>query len=495
MQDKFTIKKLLSQSFIYWVGIMFSKAIGFIMIPYYTHNLAPDQYGVLEIVVLTVDVISLVAGMQLTAGLAKYYEEGVTEKDRKIVVSTSFILITILCFVVFGTLLFFSSYISLMVFKSVDEQTLFKYVFITAFFNMTSQIPLFYLRILEKARLFLMITLSQVILNVSLTIYFVSKLHLGVTGIVLSNAIVWGGIFLILGSRLIINVGIGLDRSLAKKLVHYSLPLIPGVLALFVMNYSDRFILNYYLPLEQVGIYALAYKFGFLITVIIIEPFALVWTAKMFNIYSQPDSQITLNRILVGFGFTLSTFALVISYFSKEVVYIASPESYHDAARVIPFIVSGYFFYGLLRIIYTPLYARKKTGTISKINVVAALTNFGLNILLIPIIGIFGAALSTYISFMVMILIGYYVSTKVLLFRWEINKIIKVFALMTIFTLIGMLIDTGNMIFDVSLKIVGIFVYLAFIYLAKVFDLNEIKMVMHGIYELSIVKKLVANIK
>jgi len=87
------LKKTFGHAGIYAVGVILNRAVSFLMLPVYTRYLLPADYGVMEILELTVDIVSIVTGMGILQGLFKFYYEVENEKDRKGVVSTIFIMI------------------------------------------------------------------------------------------------------------------------------------------------------------------------------------------------------------------------------------------------------------------------------------------------------------------------------------------------------------------------------------------------------------------
>lgn len=441
------LKKLVSHSAVYWLAIMLSKMIGFLLIPLYTRYLEPADYGVLEMLVLTVDVLSLVLGLQLIHAVAKYHDAAETVAEKKKVISTSIIIVATLAVFFYASLSFFADSVSLLIFDSADFSYLFQITFITSIFGIITQIPLLYLRIQDRSKLFVIITLVQVLLTVSLTIWMVVFLEMSVFGVLLANAIVSGVVCLVLLYSTMASVGVKYDAGIAKEMAIYSAPLIPGVIGLFVLNSSDRFFLNEMTSLDQVGLYAIGYKFGFLISPLLIGPFLLVWSAKMFEVYRHPDRDEVLNKVLAGLGFMLVFSALGLSLFIDEILHVMTTPQYHAAAVVVPFIAFAYVMSGLARVMATPLYAEKKTGAIGYIHSSAAVVCLILNYVLIQVYGIVGAAVATLLSFLYICIATFVVSQRLSTVRWDWLGIVKLVVIAVIF------IGFGNMIVFESLPL------------------------------------------
>src|SRR5688500_15807481 len=70
------------QTLIYGLGLILGKGVGLLMLPVYTRFLTPADYGVLELVEMTLELISIAAGAQLALGIFRYYHKAQTEQEK-----------------------------------------------------------------------------------------------------------------------------------------------------------------------------------------------------------------------------------------------------------------------------------------------------------------------------------------------------------------------------------------------------------------------------
>jgi len=449
--------------------------IGFFLIPLYTRYLHPAEYGTLELLVLTVDIISLFIGLQLTTAITRYYNsaEGASNKNK--VVSTAIILLLIVGGLVFSTLIVFSDNVSNIVFNHSEHGTLFQIVFAAAFFGILMQIPLLLLRIHDKSKQFVVIMLSQVLLTVGLTIYFVVELELGILGIVSANAIVTILLCSYLLAVTLAKIGFKFSYHYTRKMVIYSAPLVPAVIGMFVLHSSDRFFLNSYSTLEELGIYALAYKFGFLLAPLLIAPFGLVWGPKMFEIYRLENSHEILHKVFCGYAFLAITAFFALSLFISEILAIMTTPQYYLAANLVPVIALAYALNAINRLIMTPFYTEDKTSYIGVINSSAAIACIILNILLIKPFGAMGAAVATLLSFSFILAMNAYFSTKISSVRWPWSSLFKIIVITIIFLIIGGVIKIDNLALSIAFKSAIFIAFLISIYLSNYFDKGDVK--------------------
>ncbi len=468
--SEFTIGKLAKQSTIYWAGTMLAKLIGFLLIPFYTRYLTPSDYGILELLVLTVDVISLLIGLQLIHAISKYYHAETSIKEKNSVVSTALIIVMVIAIASFGVLNIYSDWFASNILDDINKKSYFTVVFVASIFGIINHIPLLYLRITEKSTKFIVIVLLQLFFTVSLTIYLVAVEGMSVFGVILSNAIVSGVIFVYLVFDLIRAIGIRFSEIIAKKLFVYSLPLVPGVIGMFIINSSDRYFLKIYSTIDQVGIYAVAYKFGYLINSLIIGPFNMVWAPKMFEFFGKPDQDKVINKIFLWMTFVLVVTALFISLYIKEVLMIMTPVKFHTAGQVVPLILFAYVLNGMNRLVYSPLYIEKSTVAIGVINMFAAMLCLLLNFILIPSFGIYGAAISTIAAFGSILILGVAVTKYKKLMKWEFRGIAKIFFLALTCGIIGEFVNTRYLFFEILMKTLLFFTFIYAVYHANIFE-------------------------
>ena len=81
----------VKHSFIYGVGGVLVKMVGFLLLPFYTHYLSPVDYGVLEVLDVTMSLLGMFLNMGITAALLRYYGAAQTEEERRKVVGTIFV--------------------------------------------------------------------------------------------------------------------------------------------------------------------------------------------------------------------------------------------------------------------------------------------------------------------------------------------------------------------------------------------------------------------
>ena len=181
-----------------------------------------------------------------------------------------------------------------------------------------------------------------------------------------------------------------------KKMLEFSLPLIPSSIAVILAMYVDRLIIKEYLSFEEVGLYAVAAKIAGIINLLIIGVQNSI-TPLIYSRYKETDTPIHLNKIYNSFLLMSFAIILVLALFSKYFVLFFGGENYLAASSIIPILASAFVFSSMY-LFFPGLSIAKKTGTISIINIIFAAVNLALNYYLIPKFGIKGAAFATCLS-------------------------------------------------------------------------------------------------
>ena len=164
------LKNLAKHSILYGLSDILSRAIGFVLIPLYTHYLTPSDYGTLELLDLTSYIIGLFLAMGIAQSVVRFYYEFESKEKRHQVISVALISLWIVSAIVLAILFFNSRFISNLVFKSGDYYHMFNIIFITMVVGLSNEIPLTVLRIEEKSGLYVIISISKLTISLTLNI-------------------------------------------------------------------------------------------------------------------------------------------------------------------------------------------------------------------------------------------------------------------------------------------------------------------------------------
>jgi len=387
--------KLFSHSAIYFLGNLIRYAASFLMLPIYTNYLSPGEYGVIELLVLAVDVVAIAVGMRLGQGVFKYYSEQNTAEEKKSVVNSALLIAIITNVIgVFFVCVFASFYFDFLDtdMLSVRHIQLFSF---SLLFGTIIEIYLLYLRVEQKPVIFVSFNVLKLILQISFNVYFIVYLEEGVIGVIKATVLSSGVsafIALILWNRI---VGLSLDFSFSKKLIGYSWPILVAEIGMFLIMYLDRFFLKELIGHDSVGIYALASRFSILIIIFGFSPFQAIWDSEKYKVQKSPDAQKKFRDVFLLLNIILIFSALSISLYVEEIIQLMTNESFWQAISILPIMAIGMYFHALTMFVNFGILFKEKTLDLTKASFMSVLVSLILNYTLIPVMGVYGAATAT----------------------------------------------------------------------------------------------------
>jgi len=416
----------LKHSSIYALGNIATRVGSFLLLPLYTRHLSVPDYGALELFYVVSGVVSSLLSAGLAHATLRFYFEYDDNKERNKVV-TSCLISTVIYAVPFVAILsHWNVPLAKFVFGDASLAKGFYLVFSILIFELMRQIGLAYFRAREYSTMYVAVCLLQLVLQVGCNVYTVGFRNWGVIGILKGNLVsIFAGWALVM-FVVVRECGIAFDFNKMKKILNYSYPFLLTAIIGVILSNLDRIILRAFFSLREVGLYALAFKFGSLVQELIIEPFNRSFGAHRFKIMNQENSKQVLVNILTQFILMLTFVGLGISLISHDVIRLMTDPSYWEAYHVIPFVVLAFIMQGAGYSFQTGILYEKKTHNIITINVLSAAFNVLFYLFLIPWLGIYGAALSVMGKSLVESVFTYVVSQRCYPIPYEIGKALKI---------------------------------------------------------------------
>ena len=385
-------KSLVKNIFIFAIGNVGSKMLQFLLLPFYTRVLSSEQYGTVDVLQSISTLLLPILSLTIYDAVFRFAMDGATKKEDAFSVGMLTVsagtVVLLLCGAVLPLFFGYRSYIWLIILYTIAQM----------FRSVTSQ----YIRAIGKVKLFTIDNMFQTLMILLCNILFLVVFHWGIEGYILGY--IFGNFcsffFVFFVQRLwryIKYTGIG--KGLFSTMCRFSAPLIPNAVCWWLTTMIGRLMVTAYLGADANGLFAVAFKVPTIVT-ILVGIFLQAWQisanteceSKDFNEY---NSQIF--HILQVLTFLLSSFLILIS---KLLVRILD-SSYYDAWEYIPPMMVGICFYTFAQFLGALYTASKKTVMAFVTNLVTAIVNIVGNVVLLPRLGVMGAALSLAISYLV----------------------------------------------------------------------------------------------
>jgi O-antigen/teichoic acid export membrane protein len=419
------LKRLFKESLIYGLSRYISKFIGIFLLPLYTAVLTPEDYGILDLLNTIAIISSLLIVSGTDSALGYYYYRKEHFHERPEMISSALWLRLIFAVVVFIIIFFISPFISNLLFGR--DYSLFVIIAgITIVFDSLFNFLFNLLRFEIRPWLFTIISSGGILLQILFTVYYILVLKKGVYGALAANAIAYGFFFIITIIYVFRRYGLKFSPLWFKKILGYGFPLIGTGIAVWILNSSDRYFLAHYADLSSVGIYSVGAKLaGFL--GMIAGAFQLAWGPFATDIqYHDRAKEIYAKVFLIYFIINIIG-VFLISMHSIDILKVFTQPSYYSAKAVVPFLClstiiwSGYF------IVVVGIYLTKKMQHTIWITIGAAAANIVLNFILVPRLGVIGAAFSIMIANLIIFVLTLAVSQRYYEIQYSYKKVLYIF--------------------------------------------------------------------
>lgn len=404
--------KLVKSTAILGIGAIFSKGLVFLMIPFFSRWLSVDDYGSFDL--YSTYITLLIPFMTLSSGEAVFRFLIDTEKTQE---KKTFITNGLLIFAVGNavTVAFAMSYF-------VQASSTVAIPFCCFLFSEAlNQFSMTYLRgIKQLTRYTICNILSMVGIAVFVTL-FVKILSLGLPGMLYGYAMGYliSSIFALATTGFHTFVSLKtISGTTIKQLVGYSAPLIPNAISWWIINASDRTIINMFLGSVSNGIYAIAYKVPSLCTTLF-NVFNISWQENVITSMNDEDREAYFTKVFTNMTAILLSICICILSVDFILFHYIFADKYFEGMQYTPILITSCIFTVIAQFfggIFIGLKETKYTGSTS---VMAAVINIATHLLLIKRIGLYAAALSTIISFACLCIVRYFIIRKRFAFRFD----------------------------------------------------------------------------
>lgn len=407
---------------IYSISVFASRLAGFVLLPVYTRYLTPSDYGVLELLELTSFIFGTLIGMRFGDSLFYYYSAANTRASKDNIVGTAFLGAFLAGCV--ALLLGWASapYLAVLVLGSSEYTLFFRLVFVSMSFSFLQEVGLCYMRVLDRPGAYVIASLSRLILNILLSVTLLVYVGMGLA------AVLWGGLItsavvsIWLALYSLRGISLSIDTGLCFRMLRYSLPLALGGLAMFVINFGDRFILSQWVSLAEIGIYALAYKMGMLISYVQM-PFDIYWRSQVFSLIRRDDGEIIYVRTCTYLALTLTFLAVLLTLFIEPLLRIMVGPDFFAAAAFVPWIAAAYVIRTIAAHFRTIFLTEDRTEKEAQVTWTGALFCLAAYTVLIPLFRLWGAVAATSLAFSVMFVFSFWKAQRVRLFTFEYRRL------------------------------------------------------------------------
>ena len=419
-------KQLAKNTLIIFLGKVCTQLISFFLIPLYTSYLATNEYGIVDLVQTYVTLLVPIITMELEMSIFRYLVDSRTDsKNTKKLISNNFYILR------FCLLLFLVLYLGVCFFIDIPYKWIILVdIIVCVLSGNFLQISRGLGKITDFSISCILTGLTTVVSNIILICFVGLKAEGMIISMALANGIC--SLYLFIRLKLYKYIDFKLvDKKLIKDMYKYSLPLVPNGISWWIVNISDRTIISFILGAGANGLYAISNKF----------PTVISSLTGVFNLSWSESAALHINSEDRDEFFTDITNTVIKLFTALGIGMIACMpfvfpimvnKQYADAYNYIPFLVLATVF-NVVICLYSQVYlAKKLSKQVATTAIIGAIINIVVNVLLIKPLGIYAAALSTTISYFVMMVYRHIDLKKYINIKIETSLIIKTIIMFTI---------------------------------------------------------------
>lgn len=438
--------KIFVENFlVYGIGGVISKLIPIVMLPIIALIMPNISYfGISDMsnTATSFGCALAVIGMY-DAMYRMFFEKNDTEYKRQ-VCSTTMVFTAITSLVVTIIMILFKDLIAKVFFKDVGYSYLVYITAVTTLVSATNQIVSAPTRMQNKKKIFLVTNTISPILSYAVSIPLIL---LGHYIIALPVAALIAGATMEVSFWLLNRKWFDtklFNKSILKQLLAIAIPLFPNFLIYWVFNSSDRLMITSILNVSAEGVYSIGSKLGHA-SQLIYTAFAGGWQYFAFSTMKEKDQIGTNSKVFEYLGaisFFCSVFVFALSKTIYQVFFVGD---YVSGYIVAPYLFIAPLLQMLFQVAANQFLVIKKTWPNMFILMGGAIVNVVLNLVLIPQIGIEGAAIATLIGYVCSDVVCCIVLSKMKLMIVS-RRFIFISIVMVVFVLIWRFITINNVI-------------------------------------------------
>lgn len=416
----------------YFIAKVTNAISGFVGIAVYTQLLIPKEYGAYVLTLTTVSFVYVFAFSWIWYVIWRYFERYKNTQNLSLFLSTIIYTAVIIFFVI--------AFIWYMV--SIFSKTLFEQEFIQVLrlgiLVIGTQVGYtIVLSILQASRQSFKYSLYTIIHTVGtllLAVILIRFLSLRAEAILLASAILMGGIFILEMFQVSKTWQLSIQHfsvNLLKKVSSFGSPQIGISIGAIVLSIFDRYAIGFFRGPEYVGIYSAGYTIADMsiqlpLSILTVTTVPII--VQTFENNGKNEAQLILEKLICISLIVFLPVVFGITALSKSIVDIVLGEHFQFASVVLPWVVAGVFFFGLTQYINIPFQLKEKPYLLFYLILGAAIVNIILNFILIPMLGIVGAAYATLIAYFIYFIASYVTVNRFFSFLFPWLTFIKSFS-------------------------------------------------------------------
>ena len=339
--DRSPFRDILSGAAIYSLAVIAQRIASILLLPLYTRYLSRHDYGVLEMLDLLLNIISLLVMGRLGQALFYFYYHAEDEHQRRQYVTSALLGACLLGMITAVVGIIFAAPIGRLLFGMPGHTALVVISVLGWSISLPVEIGYCYLRVCDRASTYVTASICRLVGIVALNVLFLVVLGLGVSSLLWSSLITGGCLAAYMTWMILRTYPPSFEAAAFFRMIRYCVPLGISAVGEVTLSLGDRAFLRRSVSLADLGLYGLAYKLGMLV-MFVITPFFTYWNAKMVGIVRRPDGEYLYARVCTYILLVLTVVVLLLTLFIDPLLWVMVVPSFRGAGAFAPWVGLAY---------------------------------------------------------------------------------------------------------------------------------------------------------
>lgn len=462
---------------IIWVAFsrVLASLLGIIVLPAFTKSYTSEIYGVWAQTSITMALLTVILALGLGSSVQRFLAAEESREKRGQAFGAMLWPIILFSSLVLPILVLLRQDLSIFLFDSPRYVSFVPLTFLWAFANVLFSFCISYLIARGKIKILSVIQVAILLLNIAIMVTLATagySLELVIICLIIAQAF-----FVALTFGMIIRE-IGFPKPNFGGVGHFlafSLPLVPSALIFWIISSSDRYFIIHLVSLAQAGIYSVSYNLANVIQ-LFYAPIGFI----LFPILSKFWDHGEIPRVKNYLEYSIKLFLVLaipgsagLYILSQPLLGILATSEYAVGGVLVLLISLGIILQGIYLLNNFIIGVVKQTKWQPLMMAVAAATNVGINLVLIPRIGIMGAAISTLVSYFVLATIVTVWARRAVSYKIDFKFLGKVVLSAIFMAFCLSFIDIGSALSIILATIAGVAVFGVGLFLLRAFSRED----------------------
>jgi O-antigen/teichoic acid export membrane protein len=407
----------------YLAGQLLSRGIGFFLIPFYTNELTPEDYGVIGTLTLLPILLTGFFSAGVQTAMFRLYHDADSENHKRSILGNALVISLVSATPLTLLGVHWASEVSTLMLGSPKYGLIVIQTLCALYSGVITAPFLSYLTLEGRIKSAVAINCVGAMITTLLSIYFILVEHWGAWGFFAAGALSQSICF---GVGLVaVNTLFNFDAKKIKPMLILGIPGCFSCISYFGIHYSDRYLLQMYLGIDAVGIYCVGGNIGMAMS-IMVTSLAAAWANQYSRHVANPEAfkekcATSMTRFIAFMVLIVSGFLL----FSRPLVTFMVNPAYYECWKVIGLTALSQALWGVYAMTLPGTFYAKKNHYNLFLEAGASLLNVALCCILIPIQGIAGAATATTLAFLSLAIASWVINNRLYPVNYEYDKILN----------------------------------------------------------------------